>query len=415
MSRAALLLPALLMSSGCGGIERAAPLPSRGEATAGAASKPPATTEANGGQTGAAGDDLTGGQPAAGAPAIAIVDVPDEACSLTDAQPRVFREPAALELSFDRAGIVGDRRFAFDSSSLALMTFDANGSQPSPVLYADLAAAVGFKEQLVTLELGEQAELVVKSYDAMARPLLGSLELDGPGTGSHALVASPDALLAIWRNQTELRGRLVTPKQPEAPAFDFGAKSCGDYDCIPVALWTGQRFLVIWSRIDSEGTQLSWAAIDSQGRLLSARNVLGAEQDYRLAGAAQLQLGRLALLLTEGSPAVAPVLAFVDAFGTLEPTLQRFLGATQAWGIASQGDELAIVARSSEAQAVLRPLSGAGEVVSGWVCLDDSGKNTAFEPHAALLADGEAYEAVTRLTDGSAAQLALDAAGLARN
>ena len=404
-----LLLPVLLGNLGCGDAGHA-PTPagsSGSEAVAGAAG------QTSGGPSG--GADSAAGESAGGdaATGIEVVEVADEPCSASSAEPHIVMAPEALRLSFDRAGLVGERRFAFDSASLALLTFDSNGENGSPILYADLGAAVGFDEQLVTLELAEQGELVVKSYDAMAVALPDSLELDAAGTGSHALAASPDAVLGVWRTGSELRGQLFTPQRLIGLAFDFGPLSCGEHDCTSFVLWTGEHFLVLWSRIDTHGSVVSWAAIDGEGNLLSASNILGAKQDQRLAGAAQLEGGRVAVLLTEGSPALAPLLVFLDAFGTPEPTMRRFLGATQAWGIASHGDQLAIVARSSEGQAVLRPLSGSGEALSTWVCLDDSGKSTGFEPQAALFPDGDGYAAVVRGTDGSAAYLALDTAGQA--
>lgn len=418
----ALLLCSLLGTWACGAGERAKTPgePNDGTGARGAA-------DATGGaMDAAAGAALGGGHSAGGAAAgapgdvpgeseLEIVEVEDTPCELTQAEANTFMEPEPLELSFDRAGAVGERRFALDTASLALITFAPDGSDPSAIEYSDFVAATGFQERLVTLELAAEGELVARAYDALASEPSAPLSLDEIGTGSHAVAASPDGVLAVWRSEDELRGQLFTPGQALSERFDFGRLSCGEHSCTPYVLWNGDRFLVLWTRVEASGhSTLSWAAVDAAGKVVGAKNVLGAEDSYRLAGAASLADAGAALLLTEGAPARAPLLVLIDAFGRPRPTLRRFLGATEAWGIASAGSKLALVARSSSAQAVFRPLAADGEPVSGWVCVDDSGMDTDFEPRVALFAADDAYGAVVRHTDGSAVHLELDVLGHAR-
>lgn len=353
------------------------------------------------------GDGGMGGSGEAGSPEIVIVDVPaPEQCTVSDAEPRVFMPPEALELVFDRADAVGPRYFAFDSASLALITFGKAGADASAISYATLAAVAPFGEDLVTLELGDDGELLARSYDGFLEPQGDELALETAATFAHALGASSDSLLALWGSGGELRGRAFEPDGSLDTAFDFGARSCTDHGCKPLALWTGERFVVLWSRIDDNAKSvLSWAVVTREGTIETTRNVLRAEDPYSLVGATRFADDHLAILLTEGAPAAAPVLLVVDEFGVPNPVLQRLEGATEAWGIASNAAGLAVVARSRSAQAVFRGFNADREPLGPWVCIDDSGIDTAFEPRAALFSEASGYAAVVRQTDGSAAYL----------
>ena len=94
--------------------------------------------------------------------------------------------------------------------------------------------------------------------------------------------------------------------------------------------------------------------------------------------------------------------------GRAGATTAALAGASEAWGVTSVGNQLAVVARSLLAQAVLRRFDLQGEPSGGWLQLDDSGVDTAFEPRAALFSDGGAYGLVVRSTDGSASYLRLE-------
>jgi hypothetical protein len=348
-----------------------------------------------------------GGSGEAGSPEVVIVDVPGaEPCTVSEAEPQVFMPPEPLGLVFDRAGAAGPRYFAFDSASLALITFGKAGADASPISYATLAAVAPFGEDLVTLELNDDGELLARSYDGFLEPQDNELALETAATFAHALGASPDSLVAVWGSAGELRGRVFVPDGSLDAAFDFGPRSCTDHGCKPFALWTGERFVVLWSRNDdTAGSVLSWAAVTREGAIEATRNVLSAEDPYALVGAARLADGQLAILLTEGAPAAAPVLLVVDEFGVPNPVLQRLQGATEGWGIASSAAGLGVVARSREAQAVFRGFNADREPLGTWVCIDDSGIDTAFEPRAALFSEASGYAAVVRQTDGSAAYL----------
>jgi hypothetical protein len=398
----------LLLTAGCGDAARqAAPAPATGGSPPSGAAG--ASAQAGAEQVGEAGADSYAGAGSGPAPVV-IVDVPDAGpAEPLDQTPQVFMAPEPLELVFDRAAVMGSRRMAFDSASLAIISFETDEASASPIAYGDFVAAAPFAGGLTTLELDGNG-LVARSYDAMLAPLeTEMLRLDDVPGASHALGASSEKLLALWCRDRELRGELFMPGAAEADELAFGPSSCGESNCVPWVLWSGERFVALWSRVEANGhSMLSWAAIEPGGSVLGSRNVLEAEQRYQLAGASQLADGRVAVLLTEGAPAEAPVLLFLDQWGAPESRLHRLLGASEAWGVASVGEELAVAARSLQAQAVLRRFDLQGEPAGGWLQLDDSGSDTAFEPRAALFSESGGYGLVVRLTDGSASYLHLE-------
>jgi hypothetical protein len=416
MTTRAALCGLLFALTGCG--EDARPLPPLpmgmgGEAGAsgGAAGAPE-----SGGAAGTGAASGSGGAGSGGAPvgSLEVVDVPDEPCTATTALPVTVMEPEPLGIVFERAGAIGDRRFAFDSASLAFMTFDSDGSAPSPLVLRDVAALVAHGEGLLALEIDAGGELVATSFDALAVPVGESVKLDGTFTESHALASSPGLALAVWGVEGELRGRLLPADGAPGDLLSFGSQSCGEYGCKPVTLWNGHHFIVIWSRVLNGGmVRASWAAVAENGTIVSTKTLFTDVVFHQIIDAALLPDEGIAVLISEDFPSAAPLLLFTDAFGNGRMPAYRFLGAPEPWGVASHGSDLALVARSDEEQAVFRPLSAAGTPLGAWVCLDDSGPNTNFYPRAAIHSTSSGYGLVVRRTDGSATYLSTNPLGSA--
>src|SRR5258706_2995024 len=101
---------------------------------------------------GAAGDAGGAAGEASGADMVEIATIATSDPEPAPGEASVFLETQAAEPTFDRAGVVGTRRFAFDSSSLALVTFDTAGTDTSPLLSADIVAGAGFRDDLLTPE-----------------------------------------------------------------------------------------------------------------------------------------------------------------------------------------------------------------------------------------------------------------------
>ena len=415
-----LLLPAVVA---CGGAGDHAGLVS----TAGAGSNHRAGSSAEGAVGGAA-DTNAGGAAAAGSGAslgtgdddpvelggasgneVQVVLVPPGEDQLLSVTPQIFLEATEDFYVFDRAGVVGERRFALDSSSLALIGFAADGTARSDAVLDLPLAAAARGEELIALQLDERDELVAVTYDDQLQRAAGELRLTSSSAGAYAIAGSVTQSVAVWNEESELHGQLFDAEGVTGEGFDFGPQSCGVQVCAARVVHSGARFVVLWSRVAVGGeSMLSWGTIDDEGAPLSARNVLSSVTPIELDDAVALGDGRLAVLLTLGSPARNPLLLFVDGYGTLEGPVHVYSGASAAWTMATDGSSLLIAARSDRSQGVIRQLDLTGEPLSGWLVIDDSGIASAFEPRVALFSDRTSYGAVARMTDGSSVTLALE-------
>jgi hypothetical protein len=349
-----------------------------------------------------------------GAPAVhdaELLEVTAGGDATLELSPHEFLPPTEELFTFDRAAALGERRLALDTTSLALMTFDAHGQAPSMLLEERPLAAVGRGDELVVLELDAQGGLVAATYDQDLVSRGAELSLAPAGTGAHALASSTELSTAVWSQAGELRGLLFDARGAIGEGFDFGPQSCGARACTARVVYDGSRFSVVWSRVSTSGQALvSWGTIDAQGAALAATNVLGAAEGLSVEDAVALPEGRLAVLLTLGTPAREPLLLFLDSYGRPETDVLVYPGASAAWSLASDGQSLLMAARSSHAQGVIRWLDLQGQAKSDWLVVDDSGSDTEFEPRVALMADKGSYAAIVRMTDGSAATLDLDPA-----
>ncbi len=369
-----------------------------------------AATLSDGGTPDMASPDAGSGGPDAGASTGVIRDLAGDTCVPTTALPVAMLEAGPRGLTFDHAGVMGDRRFAFDSGTLAFLTFAADGSATAEPPAGDVVAVAGTPAGLSALTIDTAGGLLLSFFDTFGAVAAPSIELDGPRTDSHALAVGPQSTLAVWSTDTELKGIMITPDGVKSEPIEFGAQSCGEYGCKPVVLSGASNFTVLWSRVRHDGlSMLTWAALGTDGSIINAKAVLASRKFYQLADATLLDEQSIALVLTEGFPPEAPVLVFLSPFGNVQGPAQRLLGAVEAWSIASHGSSVAIAARSDEEQAVFRAFTSSGEASSPWSCLDDSEKNSAFSPQAALFADGAGYGLLVRHTNGSAAYLSTDA------
>lgn len=409
-SRSAAWLVLSLGLVACGG-DDGSPPSSGGAGAAGTSSSAGAAGTSNVGGSGGSGVGGSAGDAGSGAAGTAsqefrIVDVPDAPCELIGGAPTVIMEPEPLELAFDHAGIVGARRYAFDSASLAFMTFGADGTDVSPIILADIAALEAAGAELQALEIASGGELVWSRFDDRGARLGEAVQLETASTVAHALSVAGDNSLALWGVDGRLKARLVSASGELGGEIDFGAQSCGDYGCRVQAFWTGERHVLAWSRVQHDGVQrLSWAAITATGELLPTKLVLESTDALELISAAATSAGGALLLVQQVDVSPAPVVLELDAFGNVAPIGYRLLGAVEGWEVVSRAGNTAVVARSSEEQAVLRELSPDGQPLGAWRCLDDSGKNTDFAPRAAIFAEGTGLGLVVRYTDASAVYL----------
>jgi hypothetical protein len=342
-----------------------------------------------------------------------VVEVAAGGEATLDLATEVFLPPTEELYVFDQAGVVAQRRFAFDSASLAVMTFGADGTEASsPMLDLPVAAAAR-GDELVVLELDQEDALVAVSYDSRLEHGSKPLALAGSGTSAQAVAGSDTRTVAVWSEGTTLYGQLFTAQDKLGTVFDFGPHSSADHGTATRAVWSGEHFVVLWTRLDADGTTvLSWGTIDEQGVPIAARNLLSSASALRIEDATVLGDGRQAALLTLGSPSRSPLLVFVDSYGHISGAPHLYSGASAAWSLASNGAGLLLAARSSRSQGVVRLLDSNGDPQSGWLVVDDSALDSNFEPRIALFPVDRGYGAVVRLTDGSAAVLDIDPSAL---
>lgn len=371
------------------------------------------------GDGGDGGDGSVGQQPPdaelGGAPSqdLEVVEVAAGGEATLDAAPDVFLPPTEELYVFDQAGVVAQRRFAFDSASLAVMTFGPDGSEPSPPMLDLPVAAAARGDELVVLELDQEDALVAVSYDSQLEHDSKPLALAGPGTSAQTIAGSDARSVAVWSEGTTLYGQLLTAQDKLGSVFDFGPHSSADHGTATRAVWTGEHFVVLWTRPDADGnTVLSWGSIDEQGVPIVARNLLSSASALRIEDAVALGDGRQAALLTLGSPSRSPLLVFVDSHGQLSGSAHLYSGASAAWSLASNGASLLLAARSNRSQGVVRLLDTEGDPQTGWLVVDDSALDSNFEPRVALFPVDRGFGAVVRLTDGSAAVLDIDPSAL---
>jgi hypothetical protein len=410
MRRVAAICCALSLASGCGSDDNRPlpPLAGGGSSNASGGTSSGGTAGAIDGASGSGG----GGSAPTGEPE--VLELTSPPCTATDAAAATILEADPLGVAFDRAGVVGDRRYAFDSATLALMTFASDGSATSQLVMADFAA-VAAGDRIDALELDSSGALVASTFDGAGERLRMSAAVAPARTGSHALAVGDDASFAVWREGDDLFGRIIARDGTTSDAVRFGSRSCGDYACRPAVVWNGHAFVIVWSRVASDGTsQLSWAAVDRTGAVLSARRLLERDEYHQLVDMATLDDGGVALLVNEGFPATAPLVLFLDAFGSMRSPTYRLLGAREGFAIASHSSTIAVVARSSDEQAVFRSLTSAGEPLNdGWVCLGGTQGTGPDSPRAAIFGDATGYGVVRREADGSSSFLQINDAGFA--
>lgn len=413
-----LLAAALLLLAACSG-EPSTAAPLDGAGAGGAGQPEPGSGDAgpggdagsqgsSGGSDGGPADAGVSGQGGGGSSSeIHTVDVPDAPCVESGAPQRTLLAADELGITFDRAGRAGERYFAFDSASLAFVTFaDVAPTPDTPLaaapIYADLVALSGEGAGRRALEIDDAGALVVSRFGPDGARIGSPVELDGASTSHHALLAAGDRALALWNVGGELRGHALGAEGTVGERLDFGAGSCGEYGCTSVILAADEHFAVVWGRVLHDGTfGLSFAAIDASGGILSVKPVLASFGEYQLADAAILPDESLAVLLAEGFPSRGVLLQRLDVFGNVSGPSQRLLGAVEPWAIASQGSTLGVVARSAADRAMLRTFSGAGQASGAWTCLDDNATGEAFSPRAAIFADVDGYGLVVRRMDGA--------------
>src|SRR5262249_15494632 len=134
------------------------------------------------------------GTPSPDLGSVGVVDVPSTPCQKSSATRVTVMESEPLGITYERAGVVGSRRFALDPNTLSMLTFDTDGANPSAIVAGILAAAATADGDVATLTSDGQV-LALRIYDPAGRALGADTELARGSTGTPALAASAGSLL----------------------------------------------------------------------------------------------------------------------------------------------------------------------------------------------------------------------------
>jgi hypothetical protein len=335
---------------------------------------------------------------------IVVSDIANSPCVQTTATPVTVMESEPLLITYDLAGVAGTRRYAVDTGTLSMLTFDSDGANPSTIEPSILFARATADGRLAALT-SDGSSLSLRFYDTSARALGGDVELTRGATGSPTLAAGPESELVLWQANDVLVGRFVNKDGMLGAAVDFGTGSCGSSNCTVRAVHNGRGFTVVWSReLQDQRTKTTWADVTNDGKVNFTKPVLLADGFHRIVDFL-LTGSTYALLFGEGYPTRDAVLVFLDVYGNVTPPAKRLLGSVEPWGVAAASGGLAVTASLTDGRAALRSLTDSGDAAGSWTCLDDSAPDIGFGAHAAILTESTGYGVVVRMTDGSAAFL----------
>jgi hypothetical protein len=344
---------------------------------------------------------------------LVVSDIPDMPCMQTNAAPVTVMESEPLLIAYDQAGVVDVRRFAVDTKTLAMLTFDADGAGASAIVPGVLSARSTADGRIAALT-SDGHVLSLGFFDSAGQPSGKQVELTQGSTGTPTVATGPSSIVALWESNNSLQGRVADNDGQLGGSIDFGPDSCGASSCTVRAVASGRGFTVVWSRtLQDERTKTSWADIGDDGKLNIAKSVIVSDGQHRIIDLARTP-STYALLIGEGYPTRSPVVVFLDPYGNVMAPARRLLGSTEAWGVAAAGTDFAVTARLSDGRAALRSLTTSSEAQAPWACLDDSAPDIGFSSLAAIYGEEGGYGIVVRMTDGSAAQLRTDGRGMAR-
>jgi len=373
------------------------------------------TAGSTGGSVGATGGGAgegvnTGGSAGSGGESttdqdVAVTDIEASACEplqALDVSAVKVIDSGLTNPAFDRIGVAGDggdRQFAFDSQSTAIITFGPDASNPSSFIYGVVAVAPQGPELAVLFDDG--SDLYLQRYDGMLAPAGGAQNL-APGTASAvSLGASAGQLLALWADANDLRGRLIGEQSASLVMPDALASAAS---CQSALTATATGFNVAWACHATE-TVVGWATVAQSADVSSPTVAFRHAAPLELKQIVHTQTGNL-LLLNEGS-GNALIVAHVDDSGTAK-TLQRYLGVS-GFGLAATNDGVGLIAATPEGQTVFRVLESTGAPKTPWRCMSDEASSGGA---GAVMADATGYVAVVRHDNGSAWMMNLDANGL---
>jgi hypothetical protein len=223
-----------------------------------------------------------------------------------------------------------------------------------------------------------------------------------------ALAATPDRTFVTWAFNTKLRGRALDENGIfVGDAFDLTSAAYSTFASIRAVARAG-RYGVVWTGDADLGAQTSFfveaSATAPAGDRIDLYRSVGA---HTVADVVATDDGYV-VLLTGEPPENRPLVLVLDEDGTPRGEPRVLEGASYAIGVASRGDEVAVLAGRASGEPQMRAFDLELAPLAPWVCLGD---DLDLASPGAIAVDGAGYATLHRTAAGGAVLHRLDHLG----
>jgi hypothetical protein len=338
------------------------------------------------------------------------VDVADTPCSARGGSTKEVYAADATTFRPQRLLAVGARRAVLVADGFVLM--DADGSNASPALVASPFAITSLASTSANLfgVGGASQNLQTVRFDATgaAQP---PLDVAPTSSGSGAGGGAGTALLA-WVEGSSLRAAAFKDDgSPAAPPFYFRQNLAeNETSAFDVVHAQGEEYGVAFVGQRAGAYRLVFTRVSTSARVGISFTILSGNTPLRLIQIAHAGTGFA--LLVERRPTTGPretLVIRLDDAGKLAGPALRLLGVRSAFGIASSGGELGVLAwrvrggpdagppDEPEPDAIeFRPFDAAGTALGPWVCVDAPFIAPTVDVGAAILGEDTGYSVIVR-------------------
>ena len=163
---------------------------------------------------------------------------------------------------------------------------------------------------------------------------------------------------------------------------------------------------LFWYGAPNQGSfQSQLLKVDANGAIGTPNVFYSTSLQHELVQVVAVDGGYMALIVEVNA---SPRFLRLDEFGNVTQSSLGLAGISTAYGLAAQGDRIAVLAARDTGEPELRVFDLTLEPQSPWVCLD-----TTHDPSApaTISADGTGYAAIFQRTDGATKLSRVDASG----
>lgn len=346
-------------------------------------------------------------RPPVDAGAFTIEDVADTPCGTRGGSVReVFAADATKHRPLAIAP-VGVRRAMRTDDGVVLL--DADGANPSGLLATSTLSVgeIGSTPNVLGGVGPDGTQLSFTRFDS-AGAASGTTVVVPSGTAGFGIGGGEGKLLVTWAADYELRATAYG-EQGEALAAPFTFRSGiveTEGATFSVAHAGGVDFGVASAGQYAGTHRLVFTRVSTSKRLDTSFTLVVGPEALRLVGMARVETKFALLFERRTATATETLLSILDSKGRFVGSTKRLLGVRRAFGVASSGGEIGVVAWRQNAGAdpdepvpdaiEFRPFDGAGAPLGGWVCLDEPFVTPTIDIGAAILAEDLGYSVLMR-------------------